>query len=130
MAVATDNASVIREGYERFAAQDVEGLLALFSPELVWEIPGPQALAGEYRGPEGAADFFTKLPQYWDSIDVRPLEFLHDSERVVVIGRHLLGRRGCSYDIPFVHVWTVRDGRATSFREYTDTALFERMLAD
>jgi ketosteroid isomerase-like protein len=130
MAVATDNTTVVREGYERFMAQDVEGVLALFSPELVWEIPGPQALAGEYRGPDGAAEFFTKLPQYWESIEVRPLEFLADGERVVAIGRHLIGRNGRKYDIPFVHVWTVRDGRVTSFREYTDTALFERMLAE
>ena len=130
MAVATDNASLIREGYERFAAQDVEGVLALFSPELVWEIPGPQALAGEYRGREGAAEFFMKLPEYWDSIEVRPLEVLSEGERVVVIGRFNLDRKGRTYDIPFVHVWTVQDGLATSFREYTDTALFERMLAE
>ena len=58
MAVATDNRAIIEEGYDRFAQQDVPGVLALFSPEIVWTIPGPSTLAGEYQGPAGVGEFF------------------------------------------------------------------------
>jgi len=126
--VAVDNAELIREGYRRFAAQDVPGVLSLFSPDIAWEIPGPRALAGEYVGHERVGEFFGAVAETWDSLDVRPLEVFSDGPRVVVIGRHLIEVRGSSFDVPFVHVWTVEDGLATSFREYADTALFERML--
>jgi len=129
MAVAVDNVGLIREGYERFARQDVPGVFALFSPALVWTIPGPAALAGVYRGHEEVAGFLAKLQESWEEQQVRPLELFGDGDRVVVLGEHLIVRQGESYRVPFAHAWTVEAGLATSFYEYTDTAELERILA-
>lgn len=129
MAVATDNGSIIREGYDRFAQQDVPGVLALFSPEIVWTIPGPSTLAGEYHGPEGVGQFFGKIAQTWDRLEVRPSEILVDGDRVVVLGHHEIEVGGSNHEVPFVHTWRLDGGRAISFEEYLDTARLEGMLA-
>jgi hypothetical protein len=39
--VAVKNVSLVRNGCEKFAAGDVEGVIAMFSPELMWTVPGP-----------------------------------------------------------------------------------------
>ena len=46
-----------------------------------------------------------------------------EDDKVVAIGRYTAehGETGKSMDIPFVHVWTVKDGRITAFQQYTDT---------
>lgn len=129
MAVATDNREIIREGYERFAQQDVPGVLALFSPEIVWTISGPSTLAGEYHGPEGVGEFFGKIAQTWDRLEVRPSEMLVDGDRVVVLGHHEIEVGGSNHEVPFVHTWRLDDGRPVSFEEYLDTARLEGMLA-
>jgi uncharacterized protein len=43
---------------------------------------------------------------------------------VVVLGRYRGRAKGSGkpLDVPFVHVWTVRGGRATRFRQFLDTA--------
>jgi ketosteroid isomerase-like protein len=129
MAVTTDNRAIIEEGYERFAQQDVPGVLALFSPEIVWTIPGPSTVAGEYHGPEGVGEFFGKIAQTWDRLEVRPAEMLVEGDRVVVLGHHKIEVGGSSHDVPFVHTWRLDNGRPVSFEEYLDTARLEGMLA-
>jgi uncharacterized protein len=127
MSVALDNVSLIREGYDRFAAGDVEGVFALFSPELEWTIPGPAAIAGVYKGHEQVGGFFAKLPTLWEQ-EVRPRELLGDGDRVIVLGEHRIRRNGRDSTVPFAHEWTVENGLATAFYEYTDTAKFEQIL--
>jgi ketosteroid isomerase-like protein len=129
MTVATDNGAIIREGYERFAQQDVAGTLAMFSPEIMWTIPGPSALAGEYHGQDGVGEFFGKIGQTYDHLEVLPDEILVNGDRVVALGHHEIGVAGSTHQVPFVHVWRLDGERPISFYEYLDTARLERMLA-
>ena len=128
MTVATDNAALIERGYELFGAGDVEGVFALFSPEIVWSIPGPKLLAGEYRGHAEVGGFFGKLRQTWESQELELEHVFADGDTVVVLGRHHLGLNDNTYTVPFAHAWRLEDGHAVSFREYTDTAEFDRIL--
>ena len=107
----------------------MEGVLAMFSPEITWTLPGPAELAGTYTGRDGTGAFFMKLTEYWDRQEVRPLEALGEGNRVVVLGEHRITRKGKEYRVPFAHAWTVEDGLATSFYEYTDTDEFRRIIA-
>jgi hypothetical protein len=44
-------------------------------------------------------------------------------ETVVVLGRYrgLAKRTGRRLDVPCVHVWTLRDGKAVRFQQFLDT---------
>lgn len=128
MTVAIDNATRIRDGYELFAKQDIEGVLALFSPQIRWTIPGPAPVAGEYVGHEGVGEFFKRIATVWSRLEVRPTEFIAEGDTVVAVGRHVGEGPGGTFDVGFAHVWQLEDGRSVSFHEYTDTAALERAL--
>jgi ketosteroid isomerase-like protein len=119
----TDNVALVRGGYEAFAAGDIPRVLAFFDADLVWTSPDSIRGGGRYTGPQGAAEFFGTLPGNYADLDVRPDTFIDGGDSIAVLGTHS-GHTvaGTEFRIPFVHVWTLRDGKATSFTEYFDTA--------
>jgi ketosteroid isomerase-like protein len=119
---AAGNADLARAGYAAFAAGDIPAVLALMAEDIVWSTPASISFGGVYRGPQGAAEFFTKLPQNFAELRVEPERYVEAGDTVVVQGMHH-GRTvvGNSFDVPWVHRWTFRDGKATSFTELMDT---------
>jgi ketosteroid isomerase-like protein len=125
----SDTKALVSGGYASFAAGDITDVLSRFAPDVIWSIPGPQAVAGDYRGPEGAASFFGKLMEVYSRLEVRPQEILElDDDRVLALGQHDGQGAGGSFKVGFAHVWQVRDGKVTSFVEYTDTEALGRAI--
>ena len=127
----TGNVDLIRGGYAAFAAGDIPAVLALFDDELVWSTLDSVPGGGVYRGPQGAGEFFGKLPLNYGELSVEPERFTDAGNSVVVQGRHR-GRTvsGNAFDVPWMHLWTLRDGKATSFTEVYDTAPVVRALGE
>jgi ketosteroid isomerase-like protein/predicted ester cyclase len=127
---ASGNVDLIRSGYAAFAAGDIPAVLALFADDLVWTTPESVRFGGTYRGPQGAGDFFTTLPQNFAELRVQPERYVDAGDTVLVQGRHS-GRTvtGTAFDVPWMHLWTMRDGRVTSFTESFDTAPVAQALA-
>jgi ketosteroid isomerase-like protein len=128
---AASNADLTRTGYAAFAAGDIPAVLAMFAEDLVWSTPEGISFGGVYRGPAGAGEFFTKLPQNFAQLRVEPERFIEAGDTVVVQGRHR-GRTvaGNDFDVPWVHLWTYRDGKATSFTELMDSAIIAQALGE
>ena len=120
---STGNIARVRAGYASFAAGDIPAVLGLMDDGIVWSTPSSIGFGGVYHGPQGAGEFFTKLPQNFTELNVLPETFHDVGDTVVVQGRHR-GRTvaGNAFEVPFVHVWTWRDGRATGFTELMDSA--------
>jgi ketosteroid isomerase-like protein/predicted ester cyclase len=125
------NVDIIRGGYAAFAAGDIPAVLALFDDDMVWSTLESVRFGGVYHGPAGAGEFFTKLPQNYAELRVEPERYIDAGDTVVATGRHR-GRTvtGNGFDVPWMHVWTLRDGKATSFTEVFDTAPVARALGD
>ncbi len=122
-AVAASDVERIEGAYSAFAAGDIPAVMAIFDPEVVWTSPDSIRNGGRRTGPDGIAAFFATLPQDFAELSVRPDTYIDGGGTVAVLGRH--GGRtaaGTAFDIPFVHVWTLRDGKVTAFTEYFDTA--------
>jgi uncharacterized protein len=70
------------------------------------------------------AGLFEPLGRDFDSFTTVPDDFITDGERVVSIGRYsgITKSTGRTMSAPFVHVWTVADGRLRRFVQYTDSA--------
>lgn len=120
---AADNVGLCRAGYRSFAAGDIPAVLSLFADDLVWTTSDSIRFGGVYSGPRGAGEFFSRLPENYAELRVEPERFIDAGDTVVVTGRHR-GRTvtGNPFDVPWAHVWTWRDGKATSFTEHMDTA--------
>ena len=126
---AIDNVSLIRTGYEAFARGDIPTVLGLFSPSITWYSPDSVANGGTFTGPTEVGGFFSTLPTMYAELSVQPETFVDRGDTVVVIGRHR-GRTtvGNAFELPWVHVWTISNGKATSFTEHFDTTKLNAAL--
>ncbi|MFP5219452.1 MAG: nuclear transport factor 2 family protein [Actinomycetes bacterium] len=119
---STDSVELLRGGYEAFARRDIPAVLALFDDGIRWSTPDTVPFGGLFTGPGEVGAFFSRLPEHFAELNVTPSRFIGDDDVVAVLGTHS-GRTaaGPTFEIPFVHVWTVRAGKVTAFEEYLDT---------
>jgi ketosteroid isomerase-like protein len=88
--------------------------------------------AGHFEGFQDITERF--LANFYGAFDVRfvPEEFIAAGDHVVAIGRikGTTRKTGAPVDVPFVHVWTVREGYLQRLRAFTDTAQLTRVLTN
>ena len=123
---------LVRAFYSGTVPGHREGLWGIQSPEVVYDMPaGMPVGAGHFVGLLDVAERF--LASFYSALDVDIVaeEFLVDGEHVVALGR-IRGKTratGVPVDVPFAHVWTVRDGLLQQLRAFTDTAALAQALA-
>jgi ketosteroid isomerase-like protein len=117
---------LVKRSYEAFARDDLDGVLADMHPEIEWHQAQGLPHGGYYRGLDAVRrNIFDPLDEeWWDEFTADPDEFLDAGSEIVVLGRYrgVAKRTHKRLDVPFVHVWTVRDGKAVRFRQFLDTA--------
>jgi ketosteroid isomerase-like protein len=122
----SNNSKIVQEAYAAFGRGDIPGLLAMLSEDVQWDHAGPSEIpwAGSFRGHDGVVKFFTAIGENCDFLSFEPQTFLADQDRVVVLGSEKIKHKvsGREWETPWAHVYTVKDGKITTFREYTDTA--------
>jgi ketosteroid isomerase-like protein len=122
----------VRRSYEAFARDDLDAVVADMDRAIVWEQAQGLPHGGTYHGLEEVRrNVFDPLHEtWWDEFAADPDEFLEAGGEVVVLGRYRGVARGTGrrLDVPFVHVWTFRDGRAVRFRQFLDTAGWNEAL--
>ena len=118
------NIQIVKDAYAAFGRGDIQGLLASFAEDIEWITPGEEfPLAGTYRGHAAVASFFQKVLEMFEYSSVEPREFLAEGDRVLVVGFES-GRvkaTNRTYEAHWVIAFTVRNGKVTNVRDYTDT---------
>lgn len=122
--------AVVRGFNDALARGDVAGMADFLDPHVEWRAPESVPWGGTFRGHEGFREFLGKLSVQPAEFRREILEYLHAGERVVVLLRQMGRRKGgdTEYDVPEVHVWTVRDGKIVDFEGSFDTATVLRTL--
>ena len=124
------NVEVVKAAYAAFGAGDIQKLLSLMTSDIVWEFPASKVIpwAGTFKGPAEVGRFFAALMEHGEPEAFEPLSFVASDDRVVVLGRERFRVKstGLTWACEWAHAFTLRDGKAVGFREYTDTATMER----
>jgi ketosteroid isomerase-like protein len=119
------NRRIVEGLFEAFGRGDVPSLLGLLSEDIDWRIQGPASVPyfGQHNGHEGVSDFLTKLGTSVEMERFEPREFITDGDKVVVLGgeRGRVRATGRLFDNDWAMVFTLREGKITSFRSYEDT---------
>jgi uncharacterized protein len=125
--------ALVRSLYEDYAAGDAPAFLAKLDDEIVWICHGP-ALApycGHFEGKAAALAFF----QAFDAA-VEPLLFRADgviaqAGQVAAFGprRARVRATGKIFETRWMHLWTVRNGKAIAHEELQDTAAMAQAFA-
>ncbi|HEY2107605.1 MAG TPA: nuclear transport factor 2 family protein [Candidatus Binataceae bacterium] len=119
-----ENIQIVQNGFAAFGRGDVQGLLALFAEDSKWISPGEGLpLAGTHRGHAALADFFQKVSEAMEFSSFEAREFVADGDRVLVVGFDSGRVKGTNrtFEKPWIKAFTVRNGKVTNVREYTDT---------
>lgn len=122
-----ENTQVVRQAYDYFKSGNIEGVLSLLTDDVDWRLPAVENMpqSGTRKGLAEVTEFFSILGDAQDVKQFDPNEFVAQGERVVALGHYdwRVKATGREYECDFVHVFTVRDGKITSFDEYFDSAL-------
>jgi uncharacterized protein len=120
------NAELVQGFYANFEAGDIDAVLALLSPDFALVYSGPSIIpsAGTWNGHEGFRSWAQAALQGHllpESLNFE--EFIAQGDTVVVPGHVTLRVKtaGKTCETDFLHLFTVRDGKLTSWRDFFDT---------
>lgn len=125
--MAQTNVEFVQSLYAAFARGDGPAVLSAMDSEIVWNEAEnfPYADRNPYVGPAAVAEgIFFRLATEWDNFQVAPAQFLDAGNTIIVTGRYRATYKAsrAPLDAQFAHFWCLRNGKVTSFQQYTDTA--------
>ena len=120
------NCELVQSFYASFQAGDIGAVLALLSPnfELVYAGPSIIPSAGTWKGHEGFRSWAqAALQGHLPPESVYFEEFIARGDKVAVPGHVTLRVKttGKTCETDFLHLWTVRDAKLTSWRDFFDS---------
>ena len=113
---------IVRSFYEKLGDGDAPGALGLLAPDIEWTTMWHYQV--KERGPEAVAEgLFKPLMAEWSSFEFVFTEFITEGDSVVSQGEFIAvhGATGKSATARYAHVWAVKAGKITRFRQYIDT---------
>ena len=113
------NQEIVHKAYEDFARGDVPAVFAVFDPGITWHIPGHGPLSGDFTGHDHIGAFFRRTMELSGGTFSIDLDRVLAADDVVVALVTVHARRnGTAASFPEVHVWRMKNGKVTAFREY------------
>lgn len=122
-----ENVMLIQSIYDDFAAGNIEGVVAKLSSDIEWNEAENYIYADNnpYVGPDAILQgVFARIGAEWTSFNVTNLVVMPvGGDHVLSTGRYQGEHKasGKSMDAQFAHLWGVKDAKASSFQQFTDT---------
>jgi ketosteroid isomerase-like protein len=119
------NIETVRGIFAAFGRRDLDGVLARLDETIVWIVPGSSAVptAGRWNGIAEVREFLERLAERLTFTVFTPLEYIAQGNRVIALvrygGRH--NATGRAFKAESAMLWTIGNGKALRFQEYTDT---------
>jgi len=123
----SDAIELVKRGYALFKSGNVQGFLELCAPDIEWGDPAIKGLphhAGTVRGRDALARVLQALVANEEILEFEQRIFAAEGDRVFVEGtwRARAKPTGRTFQIDYVHAFTVRDGKVQKYNGYWDTA--------
>lgn len=119
------NISLIRQCYDSFLRGDIEHLLTFMVQDIRWDLPRMEGVpySGKRQGIDQVREFFQLLDRSQKPLEFHPGEFVAQGDHVVVFGHYewAVKSDGLEWGADFAHSFRIRNGKVSSFHEYTDT---------
>ena len=118
------NTAVIQNVYAAFNRGDIQTVLANVESNTEWVNYGPSSVPyfGNFTG--RITDFFDAIGKSTSNGNVAVDRYLEAGDHVVTEAKWTatVTDTGAQIDAPIVHVFTLRDGKISSWRGYSDSA--------
>jgi ketosteroid isomerase-like protein len=118
------DAAIVQAFYESTEAGDIERTVTLLDPGLRWGVPEPLPYGGTYEGIDGFRRYRAGIQEnFAPGYKFARNTVFRSDDHIVILGRLTAQAKatGTAFESPFVHVWTVEDGRIVARHYYVDT---------
>lgn len=124
-----DNIKLVQSLYAAFGRGDIATLVDGLTPDVEWTSGGEKndfPTFGTFRGRTGVQQFFAHVADTIAFSEFAPRDFYPTGDKVFVLGRYTgkIKKTGRTAGSEWVHVFTIKGGKASRFQEFTDTAAF------
>jgi ketosteroid isomerase-like protein len=127
-----NNGEIIRSLYEAFGRGDIPTVVGTLDESIEWTEAEGFPYGGTYHGPNAVLEnVFMKLGGEWEGFSAVPHKIVDGGDDVVAFGTYT-GKfiaTGKSISVPYAHSWSLKDGKAVRFQQYTDTLVVSKSLA-
>jgi ketosteroid isomerase-like protein len=129
-----DNLKVVRDAYLAYRDRNFDALRNCLAEDVKWFAIGPPDIiptAGTRYGRDQVEQYFVTLDDVEAIESFEPEEFIVEGDKVVAMGdlERRVDSNGSVLQSPWVHVYTLRNGKITDFRSFYDTAAAVTALA-
>jgi uncharacterized protein len=130
---ANSAAEAVPAFYDAIAAGDLPAALDRLGGDVTWhEAPGmPYEGPEPYHGAQQVAEHvLARITADINGLTLTNREVTELGPTVAVLGHYsgTANRSGRPLDLPYLHIWTVTNGRITEFRQYTNTTAYRAVL--
>ena len=118
------NEDVVRSFYEGVEGGNLPAALDALAPDVAWTEMAGFPYAGTYHGPDAVVEnVFARIGSEWDGFRFDLDEIVDGGDTVVGVGTYsaIYKATGRPMQARVVHVWKLRDGKATAFEQFADT---------
>ena len=122
--MSEENVDTIRQSFDAFERDGLEGTLRYLHPEIEWTTTAGYIEPATYRGHEGVRRYLGTVADEFDDLRIEPLELIDAGDQVVVSIR-ISGRgksSGAPVDVTLISVSSLRDGKVVRTRNYPTKA--------
>ena len=121
--------AIVQSMYAAFGRGDIEGLLGLCTSDVDWTMLGSIDLPyiGQFQGQQALLRWFGLVAEFDDIQAFEPREFFAGDDHVTVLGwERTRAKPGQGvFETPWLHLFTLRDGKVARFVGMYDTAAVE-----
>lgn len=123
------NIALIQSLYAAFGRGDIATIVGGLAPDVHWQVNGRSTdfpSIGTWKGPAEVQKFFQTVAEHEDFSEFTPKEFYSDGDKVFALGHYAqtVRKTGRKVACDWIHVFTVKGGKVSGFKEFNDTAQF------
>ncbi len=125
--MSKENVTFVQNAYDTFNRGDIQAVFGALDPEVEFYQSEEVPWGGRYHGHKEVGAFLQKLTSAIES-KFKANQFVDSGDQVVAVGytRGIARATGKEFEVPAVHVWTLKNGKILRFDAYIDNP---RMIA-
>jgi len=121
------NVELVKRVYDAYGRGEIPVVMGSMTHDIAWETVGrPSDFVGlgPRKGLEKVGEFFSAVASVIDYDEFNVQEVYAIDDKVFALGHYAMTGKttGRKMDSDWIHIFTIRDGKITAFREFTDTA--------
>jgi uncharacterized protein len=116
------DATVVEDAYQAFGKGDIAAVLDLLADDVEWSSPRTIPHGGQFHGKAEVGGFFQAIGANWKALplDVEAVAEIGGGQVLGLLRANGTRTDGTRQSYGAAHIFTVRAGKITRFREYVD----------